>query len=429
MNDRLLIVKMIAYIEQNLVESINSEEMALQSGYSLNRFRQKFFNVTGDTPSGYLRKRRLTEAAKKILSGEKIIDVALQYGYSSQDNFTTSFRSYFGVTPKELYNIDDKYKKFITKLREEFSIMEIVNLKQPPFNTTLMGCVRGASDYFDNDLSSPMLFGLTGHAFLINIHKDLCPSGPYVWKKEKFFDLLKEIGIEKKAGYEFCSETPLEKRRELEVEIKRYLNDGSLCILNFMEHQLFSGYDEKGFIFLQPWNGKASSEIPALTYGTWNQCLQKEGWVHFSVISRAAVKRDIIEIVKIALQYALELYREPGKYEIEMYKIGYGAYENWIDAVNRGLGREHGHWWNGMVWSECRHFASSFFNELSELLEEKNQKDICRDLKEIYEKIACNLSIAKEKTPEAKEKIRLLTESSKLEKEAEDGIDRLLNTI
>ena len=59
MNDRLLIVKMIAYIEQNLVESINSEEMALQSGYSLNRFRQKFFNVTGDTPSGYLRKRRL----------------------------------------------------------------------------------------------------------------------------------------------------------------------------------------------------------------------------------------------------------------------------------------------------------------------------------------------------------------------------------
>lgn len=74
---------MIAYIEKNLIRPITAEEVAAVSGYSLNRFRQKFFNVTGDTPSGYLRKRRLTEAAKEILAGGRIIEVALRYGYSS----------------------------------------------------------------------------------------------------------------------------------------------------------------------------------------------------------------------------------------------------------------------------------------------------------------------------------------------------------
>lgn len=83
MNDRVLVAEIIAYIEKNLVEPITADEMAAVAGYSLNRFRQKFFNVTGDTPSGYLRKRRLTEAAKEILSGGRIAEVALKYGYSS----------------------------------------------------------------------------------------------------------------------------------------------------------------------------------------------------------------------------------------------------------------------------------------------------------------------------------------------------------
>jgi AraC family transcriptional regulator len=67
---------MITFMEQNLTQPLTTEELSDKSGYSVNRFRQKFFNVTGDTPSGYLRKRRLTEAAKEILSGKRSLDIS-----------------------------------------------------------------------------------------------------------------------------------------------------------------------------------------------------------------------------------------------------------------------------------------------------------------------------------------------------------------
>ena len=64
-------------------------------------------------------------------------------------------------------------------------------LKQPALNTTLMGVLEGALDYHKIETTTPMTFGLSGHAFLINIHTELCPSGPYVWNREKMNPLIK----------------------------------------------------------------------------------------------------------------------------------------------------------------------------------------------------------------------------------------------
>jgi len=58
MNDRVLVAEMITYIEKNLIEPISAEDVAAVSGYSLNRFRQRVFNVTCDTPSGKRDSRR-----------------------------------------------------------------------------------------------------------------------------------------------------------------------------------------------------------------------------------------------------------------------------------------------------------------------------------------------------------------------------------
>ena len=60
--------------------------------------------------------------------------------------------------------------------------VRLMNLKQPPLNTTMTGVLKGVSDYHGLNLSEPMIYGLSGHAFLINIHVQLCPSGPYCWK-------------------------------------------------------------------------------------------------------------------------------------------------------------------------------------------------------------------------------------------------------
>lgn len=55
----------------------------------------KWFTI-GD----YIRQRRLTLAGNEIVSSdEKIIDIALKYGYESPDSFTKAFTRFHGVTP------------------------------------------------------------------------------------------------------------------------------------------------------------------------------------------------------------------------------------------------------------------------------------------------------------------------------------------
>jgi len=292
--------------------------------------------------------------------------------------------------------------------------MEIANLKQPPLNTTLMGCIKGASDYFDGNLSTPMLFGLTGHAFLINMHRDLHPSSPYVWHKKRFWELLSDVGIDMVAEYSLNRETPESERRLLQDRLRGHLDEGRLCMLNFLEHQLFRGYDERGFLLLRPWGGRAPSEVPALSFGTWEECLSKEGWAHFAVLSRRPTQRPAEEAARTALSYGLELQTAPQPFEVEGYRIGAGAYDNWIGGVERGLGTSHGHRWNGMVWSECRGQAAEFFGELGELVA-GGASQACSELQGRYREIADALASATASDLPAADQVRFLCKARDVE--------------
>jgi hypothetical protein len=109
------------------------------------------------------------------------------------------------------------------------------------------------------------------------MRKELSPSSPYVWKKESFRSLLSGIGIDTVAEYDVRRDGPESERRGVEEQAKAHLNDGRLCVLDFLEHQLISGYDEKGFMVLRPWGGMAPSEVPQISFGSWDPCLKTEG--------------------------------------------------------------------------------------------------------------------------------------------------------
>ncbi len=52
------------------------------------------------TVSEYIRNRRLALAGNDLLvTDEKVIDIALKYGYDSPDSFTKAFTRFHGVTP------------------------------------------------------------------------------------------------------------------------------------------------------------------------------------------------------------------------------------------------------------------------------------------------------------------------------------------
>jgi AraC family transcriptional regulator len=90
----------IEYIENNLREAITITDIAIAAGYSRFHFGRLFLALVGETPAGYVRKRRLSEAARELVtSNRRIIDVALDYQFGSQEGFTRSFKRVFGLSP------------------------------------------------------------------------------------------------------------------------------------------------------------------------------------------------------------------------------------------------------------------------------------------------------------------------------------------
>ncbi|MDD5190840.1 MAG: AraC family transcriptional regulator [Dehalococcoidales bacterium] len=91
----------IDYIETHLTGDIDVNVAAKKALCSSFHFQRMFYVVIGITLGEYIRRRRLTLAATELSSGEnKVIDVALKYGYESPEAFTRAFRQVHGLTPQ-----------------------------------------------------------------------------------------------------------------------------------------------------------------------------------------------------------------------------------------------------------------------------------------------------------------------------------------
>jgi len=92
----------IDLIEQNLTEAMDIEEIAGKAALSTFYYQRIFGALCGMTVGEYLRGRRMTLAAQELSgSGEKVIDIALKYGYDSPDSFAKAFQRFHGVTPSQ----------------------------------------------------------------------------------------------------------------------------------------------------------------------------------------------------------------------------------------------------------------------------------------------------------------------------------------
>ena len=97
------IQKAVDYIEDHLTDNISYDEIAKQSFSSTFHFQRVFSILCGYTLGEYIRKRRLTLAGKELLLGDqKIIDVALKYGYENPDSFSRAFLKFHGINPSEV---------------------------------------------------------------------------------------------------------------------------------------------------------------------------------------------------------------------------------------------------------------------------------------------------------------------------------------
>lgn len=93
----------IQYIEEHITEELSVEEIAKQVNLSPFYFQKGFAMLCGFTLAEYIRNRRLALAGGELAAGnEKVIDIALKYGYDSPDSFSKAFTRYHGVTPSQV---------------------------------------------------------------------------------------------------------------------------------------------------------------------------------------------------------------------------------------------------------------------------------------------------------------------------------------
>lgn len=92
--------KMIDWVEIHLEEETLLLAMARQVGYSPSYCSSQFHAVAGVTLKTYVAERRLSRAAQDIRdTQERIIDIAMKYGFSSQQALTRAFVLAYRCTP------------------------------------------------------------------------------------------------------------------------------------------------------------------------------------------------------------------------------------------------------------------------------------------------------------------------------------------
>ncbi len=123
------IQKAINYIENNLLDDLDYNNVAKEVNVSSYHFQRIFHILSGLTLGEYIRNRRLSLAAYELQTGEcKIINIAMKYGYETPESFSRAFERFHGVLPSVAKEMGANLKTFsrlsIKVILEGGSIMD-----------------------------------------------------------------------------------------------------------------------------------------------------------------------------------------------------------------------------------------------------------------------------------------------------------------
>jgi AraC family transcriptional regulator len=98
-------------IRGRLSGDLSLQALATRSGWSPFHLHRAFQRVVGETPKEYTLRLRIERAAGRLTtSGESVIDIAIDAGFTSHEVFTRAFRRHFGRSPA-------RYRVFALKAR------------------------------------------------------------------------------------------------------------------------------------------------------------------------------------------------------------------------------------------------------------------------------------------------------------------------
>lgn len=99
------IQKAVDYVEVHITEDLDYNEIAKQAYSSPFHFQRIFSILCGYTLGDYIRMRQLTLAGNELAStNAKVLDIAVKYGYDTQESFSRAFTRFHGVSPSQVRN-------------------------------------------------------------------------------------------------------------------------------------------------------------------------------------------------------------------------------------------------------------------------------------------------------------------------------------
>ncbi len=89
-------------ILKNMSEPPSLQELSEKIGLSLNKLKEGFKQLYGDTVFGYLLDHKMEEARRMLASSNyNVNEVGLRIGYSTSSHFIAAFKKKYGTTPKK----------------------------------------------------------------------------------------------------------------------------------------------------------------------------------------------------------------------------------------------------------------------------------------------------------------------------------------
>jgi hypothetical protein len=224
-----------------------------------------------------------------------------------------------------------------------------------------LGAVEGSLNFLKHKISTAWLYGGTGHAFIINIAKDLCPSGPTAWRTMMLYELAPNLGYKVEGVFARKTDPEFPRLQEKAWEhAKHCIDNGIPCYgweLIVPEYYVINGYDDVGYHFSGPGCEEGKGPKPWKDLGTSEIGILEVYSIHPTDTANP------IKAIRESFEKVLYHASNPENIIFPNYRSGIEAYDWWITAIKEGIALEMGNAYNAVTWAECRKFAVQFLKE------------------------------------------------------------------
>ncbi len=236
----------------------------------------------------------------------------------------------------------------------------------PGIWTSYIACLKAISDYFKLEHTTAWIFGCTGHAFILNISADMCPSGPTAFSDKPMAALCKNMGISLYGTIFDRHDPDFAKKQKEAWEMTRMAIDNDMPTigweLGIPEYNIIYGYDEENYLYYDV-HGKPQAK-------KWDTLGNTEiGVVSLFSANQEDTIADINKTLKDAFTFALQFSKHKKEWTYPLYSNGIKGYDVWINALQSDNLNPFGLAYNTAVWSECRTMAHEFLKETAKKLE------------------------------------------------------------